>query len=63
MSALATCLAGTSLALAVVNLLTWTPITPTVKEFLATLLVGLFFLATIRSRGNVAKIFSRGAIR
>lgn len=63
-SLVATLLAGFSFALGTVNMLTWNPHhLATVKELLATGFVGVVFLLTIITRGNVAKMIPRGVWR
>lgn len=57
---IATLIAGFSLALATVNILTWdTSRLATAKELLTTGFVGLWFFLTVLAGGNVAKMFRR----
>lgn len=59
-SAIATLLAGFSLALGTANILTWdSSKLATAKELLATGFVGLWFLLTVMAGGNVAKIIPK----
>lgn len=59
-SLVATLLAGFSFALGVLNIITWdTGKMATMKELLATGFVGMWFLLTVLSRGNVAKLIPK----
>jgi len=61
-SAIATLLAGFSLSLGTVNILTWdSHQLATAKELLATGFVGIVFLLSVLARGNVAKLIPAGA--
>lgn len=55
-SSLASFLAGISLGWATANIITWDPSGANVREAFATSFVGIIFMLTVWSRGNVAKM-------
>lgn len=55
-SSLASFLAGISLGWATANVITWDPSGASVREAFATGFVGVVFMLTVISRGNVAKL-------